>query len=317
MKLFTVVLLLLISINLVCENSPNIDDQIKLINFYLNEGEFDNAIVYADSAMQQAECLDSLNYFKAVAFKAKEAWEEATIFFGNAILVSNDEQFIDALMLEYKCNLAKLPIVKSIEINANLLKEIETSKLQIVFMKIMAELYEKINLLEEANDVYKTILQFDFLEQPLEIEMKMVQNLILLKNYEAALFTLQIVFAAQDSAYIIDALYFDYLASYALNNFASAKTSLLKLYCDFPEHPKKYEILKGLADIFSKEEKYFVAWYFLEEMCDISNKYQKADVELQIIELKNMVLNDSLRLDYFENFELNLPECSGEIYFTE
>ena len=105
-----------------------------------------------------------------------------SVFFGNAILKSSDEQFINKLIPEYKDNLAKLSIVKSIEINANLLKEIETSKWQIMFMEIMAELYEKINLLEEANDVYKTILQFEFLEQPLEIEMKIIQNLILLKN---------------------------------------------------------------------------------------------------------------------------------------
>ena len=92
---------------------------------------------------------------------------------------------------------------------------------------------------------------------------------------------------------------------------------MLKLHCDFPQHPQKYEILKGLSDIFSKEKIYFVAWYFLEEMYEISNKYQKIEIEMQMIELKNKILNDSLKFDYFENFELHLPQCGGEIYFTE
>ncbi|MEA2096307.1 MAG: hypothetical protein U9P73_06415, partial [Candidatus Cloacimonadota bacterium] len=98
-----IILILIVTcfcINIYAQNEDvsNITDikyNIKLIKFYIDKSEFDNALEYIDKTLEEATKKDSLYYFKGFIYKEKEDWLQASEFFAKAILHASEEQFID------------------------------------------------------------------------------------------------------------------------------------------------------------------------------------------------------------------------------
>ena len=285
--------------------SVDVDYFYELIKFYLSEHEFDLALTYLDSSMVNPT--DSLYYFKGIALQGKNEWHDAADNFALSIITHRQQGILQKAKKEFKIVLLQLPAMESISILSSYLDRIKNDDILAQFLFVMAEIYEEIQLFDEANDVYQTILNdTDYLEQ-VPINLRIVTNFIFLKNYQEAIKILKPVISLNDSIFNEDALFYYYVANYSVENFSKAKDALLRLYREYPDHQKMNEILRGLAELFEEENLFLMSWFFYHELKSISNEAQKFIVQKEIERLKLRIGKDQNNIDQFKylipNFE--------------
>lgn len=288
----------------------NIDYYYELIKFYLNEQEYDLALSYLDSIMINPT--DSLYFFKGKALKGKKNWQEAANNFALAIQFHRSDTLYTDIENEFRFVLGKMPAMDAITLLSVYLNSIDNNEILTKFLVIMAEIYEENQLFDEANDVYATILKETDYPRQIPMQMKIATNQIFLEKYDEAIKTLSPIVALNDSIYNADALFFYYLANYSVDRFEIAGNALLKLYKDYPDHPKRTEILTGLADVYEKEGQFLVSWFFLNELQSISSEAQKFLVQKQIDDLRKKIGTENIQADQFEYLELNLNHEEDE-----
>jgi tetratricopeptide (TPR) repeat protein len=252
---------------------------------------------------------DSLYYFKGKAFQGEKKWKEAADNFVTAIWLCRSDSLLSSIEKEFKLVLQNLPAMEAITLLSGYVNATKDNELLVKLLLIMADIYEDNQLFNEANDVYVTILQETDYPQQIPMQMKIATNQIFLEQYEEAINTLSPIVALNDSIYNADALFFYYLANYSVNRYEIAKDALLKLYHDYPNHPKRNEILSGLADVFEKENQLLLSWYFLNEMQMNSSEAQRFLIQKRITHLKTKIAVQDSLTDQFKYFELKFDHC--------
>ncbi|MDO9578804.1 MAG: hypothetical protein Q7J16_13055 [Candidatus Cloacimonadales bacterium] len=315
--LFLIVLICFSGILLLAQQQPvntqlsiNVDYLYELIKFYLAENEFDLALTYLDSTM--AHPTDSLYYFKGEALKGKKDWEGAADNFARSIITHRHLDIMKAAKKKLKEVLLLLPPMKSISLLSSYMNGIKNDETLTQFLFVLAEIYEENQLFEEANDVYQTILKETDYREKVPVELRIATNLIFLKNFEQAIVTLKPVIALNDHIYNEDALFFYYIANYSLEDYKTAKEALLRLYQGYPDHPKIIEILKGLAELFEKENQLLMSWYFYQELKSISSEAQKFIVQKEIDRLKLRIGSEKFITDQFKYFKPKFEKKKSE-----
>ncbi len=289
----------------------NLNYRINLIKFYLAEEAYDNVIAYSDSSISDSTMLDSLYYYKAEALNAKQKWYKAALSYANSLFHSPG--FNNKIEEKFYDSLTELSAIDAIEICMLLINRIQDQTKLSNFLKVLAKIYEDHHLFGEAIDVYKTLISDFDLNDKIFFEMKIAKNYIYLKEYDDALNTLGIVIAVNDSAYVKDALYYQYIASYSKEDYKTAKKSLIRLYCDFPEHDHKKEILTGLIELFENEDQLLTCWFLKQELFKISSETEKIKIFQEISKLKRKILSISPEIDQFKNFKLNFKKCNKNL----
>lgn len=285
------------------KNPDNIKYRIELIKFYLEHNEYDLAISYIDSTLEESINMDTLYYMKGLACKGIEDWDRASDSFAETFIRSDDPQLIIMAEKEFKQALKTLSPVHAIEKISYYISRIEDHHKLTIFLFIIADIYEKNQLFGEANDVYRTILRETEYEDNITLELKIATNHIFLKEYNESLQILKPIIALQDSVVNENALFYSYIANYSLQQFEAAKSSLLTLYLHYPEHPNRHEIIKGLAELYEIEHQYLLSWYLLNELYYLSNDAQKFNIHRDISRVKEMLVQDTLSIDQFKDFK--------------
>ncbi len=275
----------------------------ELIKFYINQDEFELAIAIADSVYEESFYQDSLKYFKGLAFNGMNDWESSSSIFSDIFVNSKDEGLILIAKNEFNKSIKKLGPTKSIEKITAIIDSIDNVSKHPVLFLTMAEIYEENQLFEEANEVYKFLLDDFHYDKVLSIKLKIATNDIFLKDYQHSADILKTIIESEDSLYIEDALFFSYIANSSINNFEEAKKSLLRLYLEFPDHRNRFEIIEGLAGIYENFQEYLMCWYLLNELYQISSETQKFNIHLQIDRIKKLLVQDTLTVDQFKNFK--------------
>ena len=319
-KIWIVFLFLFLSLNLFSQisrakeqNNPvDIKYRFELIKFYMDHNEYDLAISYIDSTLEESIKMDSLYYMKGIACKAIKDWDKASDSFAEALIRSDDSQLILLAEKEFKHALKTLSPVHAIEKISYYISRIEDQHKLTIFLFIIADIYEKNQLFEEANDVYRTILQETEYEDSITLELKIATNHIFLKEYNESLQILEPIIALQDSVVNENALFYHYIANYSLQQFEAAKRSLLTLYLHYPEHSNRYEIMKGLAELYEMEHQYLLSWYLLNELYYLSNDAQRFNIHRDIGRIKEMLVQDTLSMDQFKDFKPVFEEIEEE-----
>jgi tetratricopeptide (TPR) repeat protein len=303
-----ILILLLIYINIYArvEDTSTINDveyNINLIKFYIEKNEYDNALEYIDKTLEEAALKDSLYYFKGVIFQQKEDWLKASEFFTRSILYTSDEQIILDRLVEFELVIFQVSPLSAFDIVSSAVTKAQTSQKQTGFLNILAKLYENNQLYGEANDVYKTILTEAEDTEKCDLQIKIATNRIFQKNYRAALNILDPLITLNDSLHLEKLLFLNYIANISIKNHEDAKSSLIRLYLDFPNNANRDEILAGLADIFEFQEQYLASWFMLNELFKISNEAQKFKILADIERIKKKICEINTIEDQFKHFE--------------
>jgi len=279
----------------------DMDYDFELVKFYLEKEEYQIALNKTDQMISDDFHNDLLHYFRGEANLGLKNWEAAADDFSKVFQNSTDEELLLATLTKFKSTLNQLNAFISIEKISSVLNEVENEQIRTALLFQLADIYENNQLFDEANDVYKLILKDSIqIDNTVDLKLKIVANDIFLKNYQEAIDYLKPILAQQDSTYDKKALFFNYIAQYSMNNYQEAKTSLLKLFLDYPEHLNRFEIIRGLADLYFLERQYLMSWYFLNLLYQISESHQKFDIYNDIEELKQLIAKDSLTIDQFK-----------------
>ena len=274
----------------------------ELIKYYLNIEDFDKAEILVDSICADSIYTDSLLYFKGLALEGKKRYEKAADMFSELIILTKDatlrkeaEQHLQKVLLE-------LHPTEAIEKVTAIIDSLKDEKIQFDLFLMMAKVYEKNQLFEEAVDIYSDLLQEQNFPDTFFLHLKIAENDIFLKKYNDALQNIEIITENRDSLYWEDALFYSYLANYSLHKIDEATENLLQLYRDFPQTKNRFEIIYNLAELFEEKGQYLLSWYFLNELFATGTEAQKFVIYAKIEEIKNALLRDSLTVNQFKYF---------------
>jgi len=284
-------------------NSSDLTYNLKLIKFYIEKEEFENALEYIDRAIEEEIEIDSLYFYKGYILQVQEEWLFSSEAYANAIIYAFDEQIIAEWFSLFETVIVNVPPLLSFDVISVAVSESQTTQKQVGFLKILAQLYEVNQLYSEANDVYKTImLDVEATDIPY-FQIKLATNEIFLKEYNEALNTLEPLITMNDSLNLPNILFLNYIANISLENYEAAKKSLLRLYLEYPQTPNRTDILSGLIDVFEHQEQYIMSLYMLNELLKISDEAQRYNRQKDIERVKQKIYElDSIE-DLFKYFE--------------
>ena len=287
------------------ENISNINDvkyNIKLIKFYIEKNEYDNALEYIDKTLEESIDKDSLFYFKGLIYQEYEDWQQASEFYAQAILHTSEEQIIDERLAIFENAIFQVSPLTAFDIVSTSVSEAINPQKHIGFLYILAKLYENNQLYGEANDVYRTILQETKDSESWNLKIKITTNKIFQKEYEEALDILEPLITIDDSLYNEKLLFLNYIANISIERYEDAKTSLLRLYLNFPENHNRKDIIAGLADVFEHQEQYLMSWFMLNELFKISDEVQRFKLTNDINRIKKNICETNTIEDQFKYF---------------
>ncbi len=303
-----ILLVIVFCIDLYAQNNSvsNINDvkyNIKLIIFYIEKNEYETALEYIDKTLEEAIKKDSLFYLKGFIYKENEDLLQASEFFAKAILYTSEKSLINDWLAYFEEVIIQVSPLSAFDIVSAAVSKAQNTQKHVGFLNILARLYESNQLYGEANDVYRTILQENDESERYNLQIKIATNKIFQKEYEKALNILEPLIALDDSLYIEKLLFLDYIANISLEHYEDAKSSLLRLYLDFPQHPNREEILAGLVDTFLHQEQYLMSWYMLNELFKISDEVQRLKLQKDLKFIKQKVSDNSTLEDQFKYFK--------------
>jgi Tfp pilus assembly protein PilF len=288
------------------ENLSNINDEkynIKLIKFYIEKNEYEKALEYIDKTLEEVTGKDSLFFFKGYIYIEYEDWKQASESFAKAILHTSDEKLINEWLAIFEKAIIKVSPLTAFDFVSTAVSEAKNTQKHIGFLNILARLYENNQLYGEANDVYRTILLEIEESERWDLKIKIATNKIFQKEYDEALNILEPLIVIDDSLYNEKLLFLDYIANISLENYDKAKTSLIRLYLDFPDHTNRKEILTGLSEIFVHQEQSLMSWYILNELFKISDEVQRFKLKIDIDRIKQKICESNAIEDQFKYFK--------------
>jgi len=284
------------------------DYDLQVVKFYFQKGEYVTVVNYITELQEESYISDSLNYYNALAYRGLGEDQEALNILSDLIIHSINHDLTDKIVNELKPVLNFQTPSDKIDTISNLISELQHDHNLSDLLFIMADIYEEVHLFEEANDVYRTILTETNVKAQLQIDLLIATNHINLKEYEEALMILEPISSLQDSLLNKDALYYSYNAYLGLGENGSALEDLVELYDNYPNHPRRFEIIQALADIHFQEGNYIVSWYLLEQLKEISDPTQEFNLEREIKQLRDKLSNEEDLEDQFRLFKLDLKQ---------
>ena len=283
------------------------DFQTELTKFYYEKGEYRLATL-AFAAIE-SEVEDEVKLIEAKAWLKLDSLEVAINKFADLRWQTNDDSLRKQILDLIKLNIEEKEPLEQIKLLIDIFEQNETEQLDTDLLILLAENYEKIKLYSEANDIYQTLLNMEMEPDRDFYLMKISLNHIFKKDFTTALATLESVLQNADSSLLADALFYAYIAHYALEQFQAAEDKLLKLYHLFPNDPRKADILQQLADLAVKKEQYLLSWFWLEELYKISQRADKIIIIRQITDIKKRLISAENLPNQFQYLRPNiLPE---------
>ncbi len=270
----------------VYQTVPETDYDLQVVKFYFQKQEFNTVIDYIFELEKNSYISDSLTYYLGMSFLGIKDWETASDFFASLLTHSIDYELTGNLLPDFKTALSNLSVALQIEKITGVLNQLYSDQNRIPLLFMLAGIYEEARLFEEANDVYRTILNEVRAKDGFTVDLKIAANYIFLKEYQNALDLLKPIISLQDSLLNKDALFLDFIANSELENLEAAQADLIGLYLIYPDHSKRFEIIEALSDLFMQKKQYLLSWYLLEDLKKISDPAQLYQIENKISSIK-------------------------------
>ncbi len=304
-KFFFFVFLLLIFSSFLSADKKNPD----IIRRFIQNGDYENALMIINKIKADSSFADSLNFFKAIIYEKTDNPKKAINIYYDIITNSADSCLVKNSSQRLVEDLKQCEASFSIDLITKLLTLLKDKNTRKKFLFYLAQIYEKNLLYNEANDVYQTILTDTISVDTLKILTKIAQNKIYLKEFAGSRAILDSILNNYQNADSLNILYLKAFTYFKETDYDKAIKSFLYLYKTFPKHPKRWDIMHYLALSFSEKKQYLLAWYLLGELYKISNEAQKFELYEEINTIKEKFLNDKTAIDQFKYF---VPKWDSE-----
>jgi len=298
MKIILGILMLICGLLYADENLREPD----LIQFYMEKGDYENALSVVENARVDSSMIDSLNFFKAIILEKINKPDESAKVFGEIIISSQDSILVDLSQKYYLKNVNSMETLKAIDNISSLLDSLSQKPIIKNMLFAMAAIYERNLLYEEANDVYQSMVEDTLAVDTLSIYMKIALNDIYLKKFLQSRILLDSLALNFDNADSSKIDYLKYMTYFKEKNYKEARKILLHLYSDYPNHPERNDIIHSLAKTYLYDKQYLMTWYLLNELYHISSESQKFKLFDEIESVKKKFIKDKTVSDQFRDF---------------
>lgn len=264
------------------ESPLNIRLAHDLAKFYLNQRRYRTTLDFIDDFLRglpEGESSDSLYFFSALAHKELQEVQEALGIFIELHKHTTSPDIREQSVQQIKSILINQDAKESINYLVDLLEKTEDARQNQDYLRILAKVYEKAHLYREANEIYLILLDEDEQSDELGLYYSIAVNEIYQKRYESALHYLQRILAEEKNSHTSDALFLSYLANYSLDNHYTALRQLIILYHDYPDSPKRFEVLKNIIDLLIEKGLDLFAWYYLSDYYPRANQTEQFGLE--------------------------------------
>lgn len=294
--LLTLILSFTLSLNAM---NNGIDYDMQLTKFYYSLNEYQLVINHLDSLETHDYLSDSLYFYKASSYSQLGHHTDADSLFCFLIKHSNNEGIVRSSFDQLTLDLPKYNSIVQIDMITSCLSELEYEFIRIDILFVLAKIYENNHLYNEANDVYKSILDETDYQRQREINLMIASNLIFSEQYNKAINLLEPLVVLRDSLITDNALYLCYIAYYSLNDHDSALKALIKIYNDYPTFENRLDIIEKISDIYFLSGDYIMSWYFLEQLRNYSDKNLQIDSKINII--RNLISEEDKIVNPFKD----------------
>jgi len=254
------------------EEYPESDFNIRLANdlskFYLNQRQYNKALSFIGDFLDNHEesvGTDSLLFFDGLAHKELKNIDKAL----DILLNLHQTTDIDNIRQLSRQQIEQILLVqdsrKSITLLIDILEDCEDEEIGFDYLRILARVYEKAYLYNEANEIYHILIEQDVQSNDQELFYLIAVNEIYQKRYEIALDYIEQILTDESSIYFTDALFLKYLAEYSLGNLYKALNTLLTLYYDYKKSPPSFDIVNNLIELLIEMDLKLFAWHFMGE----------------------------------------------------
>ncbi len=276
------------------ENSLNKRFSRDLLKFYLKKNDYHEAIKtinYLDSISVK---IDSLNYFKALAFNGLKKWQSSAEILYK--IVKKDTVFTSNLEL-YEYTLKNMKPQKSINFISTKLDSTDNQFLRKRQIMLLSEIYDKNRLFGEAIENYHSVLEdtsFTLTKKEVyEIKIKLVTDYLILKKYKKSVEILSEI--EKSFGKTAESDYLSFVAFAALKDKKMQKKYLLDYFLNYPNGDEFDVVAIKLADIYCKEDRKLLAWVIYKKLKNLKSDDYKILKKMDILKKELQVIkNDSL-----------------------
>ena len=301
---FVIIVIVLVALaGLFCQDRQLSHYSIDLMKHYMSLGEYDLALGVAESD-PLVDNPDSLAWLMGNIYKFQNQPEEALTSFISAIELSGNAFLQEKAFDEVEKIIDLSPSRDNIELLISLLNYTSEDIYNTIIIKLAA-IYEKNNLYVEANDIYFNLLESDCFGDTLGLRLKMATNSIRQENYHDAVKYAKQAQTESDSLFIPQALFLEFMGYYAQYDMDNSLEPLLRLYLEYPDFSRRFEIYVSLAELLKYREEYLAAWYILEEYY-LEAGYQERQIIEEEIDIISRLLMDSKTIG--KRFHLLKPD---------
>ena len=150
--------------------------KFEMIKYHLDLNDFEKAEILADSLFADSIYTDSLHYFKGLAFGGENNWKVAADEFSKVILLTKTESLRQKAEDKLQKSLLELHPTDAIEKVTAILDSLNNEEIHNDLFLIMARIYEKNQLFEEAIDIYRNLLNESNFADTFYLHLKIAEN---------------------------------------------------------------------------------------------------------------------------------------------
>ena len=303
-KLLIVMISLLAAAALYCQERQPSHYHIDLMKHYMSLGEYELALGVAASE-PLVDSPDSLAWLVGNIYKFQNKPDSALLSFISTIELSEDAALQEKAFDEVEIIINLSPSHDNIELLISLLNHTSDELYNRIIIKLAA-IYEKNNLYVEANDIYLNLLESDSFGDTLGLRVKMATNSIRQENYQDAVKYAIQAQTESDSLFIPQALFLEFMGYYAQYDLDNSLEPLLRLYLEYPEFSRRFEIYLSLAELLKHREEYLAAWFVLNEYYPLAGFQEKRIIDDEIKGLLYLLQNQDNQKRLFHLFRPDL-----------
>jgi hypothetical protein len=283
---------------------------LDLSRFYLSQKRYTATINFIDSFLEKSGetvSTDSLYFYSAIADKELKNTDRAIEKFVSLHKNTQSEELRNQISQQLENIFINMDRRRAIRVlNEIIVDEVSLSD---DYLLILAKVYEKASIFEEVNNIYQLLLDEageGEEEKKFRLYYLLAINEMYQKEYQQALEYLQAIDLQDDSGFQEDVIFLSYLAHYSLNNFTTAAKMLLKLYRDFPQSSKRFEVVKNLIELFIENDQPLFSWYFVNDFYPHANPTQRFTLDQYKQQLTQIVGEETLAIQQIYDFELEI-----------
>ncbi len=261
-------------------NSLNKQFALDLLKFYLKKEEYSKTINIINDLDSVSVKLDSLNYFKAIALNGLNKWNESSEILYK--MVRKDSVYNSYYRL-YEFTLKNMDAKNSIEFLNTKLDSTNNLFLRKREILALSEIYDKNRLFHEAIQNYEDLLKDTTLtlskKEVYEINIKIATDYIVIKKYQKAIDTLNLIYQKGFRGEELDYLMF--VAYAAKKDTDMQKKYLLDYFFNYQNGNEFDLVALKLIQIYSQEDKNLLAWIIYKEVLKTKSKDFKTIAEIE------------------------------------